>query len=399
MSIDLYGLMEKAFSTPLNLKHNTYKRSQTDNFMTDTRVERLADLAVNYSAGVKKNQEVFIAGPVISLPLIEEIYKHVLYAGAYPTVIFREQQLDDIKFLYAQDHQLEHVPPVLKFIVQKADRLIRIKAERNPKHLASIDPKKIAKNAATQREITEIMADRIKKGEFNWTLYPFPTDSMAQEASMSFLEYQDFVFKTCFAHTKDPVKEWQKASEMQEKIVTYLNKRSEFHIIGEDTDLTFCAEGRKWINSDGKKNMPDGEVFTGPVEDSVEGEIRFTFPALYRGNEVEDVNLHFKKGVAVKAEAERGEAFLNHMIGIDEGSSKVGEIAIGTNYQVTRFTKDMLFDEKMGGTIHMALGRGLPETGSDNRSAIHWDILKDMRKSGKIYADDELFYENGKFLI
>jgi aminopeptidase len=367
--------------------------------MTDIRVERLADLAVNYSVAVEKKQEIYITGPPMSFPLVQQIYKYVLLAGAHPSVVYRDQRLKDVLFRHAQDYQLEHVPPLSRYAIQHADKLIHIKAERNPKHLAHVDPGRIAKSVSPQRELSDIMAERIKKGELSWTLLPYPTDSMAQEASMSLLDYQDFVYKACFAHTEDPKKEWEKVSEMQQKIVDYLGKKAELRYVGEDTDITFWVEGRTWINADGKKNMPDGEVFTGPHEDSAEGTVRFTFPAIYSGNEVEDIRLTFKKGKVVEAKAKRGEDFLTHMISIDEGSDKVGEVAIGTNYQVTTFTKDMLFDEKMGGTIHMALGRGIPETGSNNRSAIHWDMLKDMKNGGKIYADGELFYENGTFLI
>jgi len=367
--------------------------------MADTRIERLADLVVNYSVSIRENQEVFIFGPSIAFPLMEEIYKYVLLAGAHPSIVPRETQLEDLLYRYGKDHQLEYVSPIGKFAVQKADALIRIKAERNPKHLATVNPERIAKSTAPQIEISDIITERVKKGELVWNLVPFPTDSMAQEASMSLLEYEDFVYKACFADTEDPKKEWMKVSELQQKAVNYLEKKSELHCVGEDTDITFCIEGRTWVNADGRKNMPDGEVFTGPIEDSAEGVIRFTYPGIYSGNEVEDIKLTFKKGVVVEARAQRGEEFLHHMIKIDEGASKVGEIAIGTNYQITTFTKDILFDEKMGGTIHMALGRGIPETGNQNRSAIHWDMLKDMKNGGKIYADGELFYENGKFLI
>lgn len=367
--------------------------------MADIRVERLADLSVNYSIQVKKNQEIYIAGPPMAFPLIEQLYKYTLLAGAYPSVIIRDQRFDDMQFRYGKDYQLEHVPPISKHAIQTADALVRIKAERNPKHLANIPPEKITKFTSAQRELTDIMADRIKKGELSWTLLPFPTDAMAQEASMSLLEYQDFVYKACYAHTEDPKAEWKRISVVQQKIVDYLTKRAEIQFVGEDTDISFNTKGRKWLNADGRKNMPDGEVFTGPREDSAEGTIRFTYPAIYSGNEVEDIRLTFKNGKIVEAKAKKGEKLLNKMIQIDDGSDKMGEIAIGTNYEIATFTKDMLFDEKMGGTIHMAVGRGIPETGSNNRSAIHWDMLKDMKNGGKIFADGELFYENGQFLI
>lgn len=388
-----------SFERFIHEKHNTYIQPDTGRLMADIRVERLADLSVNYSIQVKKNQEIYIVGSPMAFSLIEQLCKYTLLAGAHPSVLIRDQRLDDVQFRYAQDYQLEHVPPVSKHAIKKADALIRIKAERNPKHLAKVNPERISKFMGAQREITDIMAERIKKGELSWTLLPFPTDAMAQEASMSLLEYQDFVYTACYAHTEDPKTAWERISAMQQKIVNYLDKKSEIHVVGEDTDITFRTKGRKWLNADGKKNMPDGEVFTGPLKDSAEGTIRFTYPGIYSGNEVEDIRLTFKNGTVVEAKAKKGEKLLNQMIQIDEGSDKVGEIAIGTNYEIATFTKDMLFDEKMGGTIHMALGRGIPETGSDIRSAIHWDMLKDMKNGGKIYADGELFYENGQFLI
>ncbi|MBU7016767.1 MAG: aminopeptidase [Theionarchaea archaeon] len=366
--------------------------------MTDARVERLADLVANYSVEVKEDQEVTINGSIDSRPLVAEIYKQVLLAGGYPTVIFREDQLEDLRFRYGTDRQLEHIHPLTRYTIEKSNILIRIKGDRNPKHLAGVNPEKIAKSTAPMIEIMDIMNERIKKGEFNWALVPYPTDALAQEASMSLLDYEDFVYRACFANKEDPKEEWKKISKIQEKVINYLEKKSELHCIGDDTDITFCIEGRKWVNSDGRKNLPDGEVFTGPLEDSAEGVIRFTYPAIYSGNEVEDIKLTFKKGQVVEAHAQKGEDFLHHMIHVDEGAQRVGEIAIGTNYEITRFTKDILFDEKIGGTIHMALGRGIQESGSENRSAIHWDMLKDM-KNGKIYADGEMFYENGAFLI
>jgi len=210
-------------------------------------------------------------------------------------------------------------------------------------------------------------------------------------------EYEDFVYSSCLVDRDDPTAEWMKIRKEQEKICTFLNKASEIHVVGEDTDLTYNVKGRKWINCCGEKNMPDGEVFTGPVENSVNGTIRFTYPGLYQGKEVEDIRLTFKDGRVVKASAAKGEDLLKELLKV-EGADRLGETAIGTNYGITRFTKDMLFDEKMGGTIHMAIGRAIPESGGVNKSAIHWDILKDMKKGGEIYADGKLFHKDGKFL-
>jgi aminopeptidase len=214
---------------------------------------------------------------------------------------------------------------------------------------------------------------------------------------MSLEEYEDFVYRSCLVDREDPVAEWKKIHEQQEKICHLLNQTCEMRVLGEDTDLTFSVKGRKWINCSGKENMPDGEVFTTPIEDSANGAVRFTLPGIFSEREVEDIKLTFRDGKVVKASASKGDEFLQRILGI-EGADRIGEAAIGTNYGITKFTKNMLFDEKIGGTIHLALGASFPETGGLNKSAIHWDILKDMEKDGEIYADGKLFYKNGKFV-
>ena len=228
---------------------------------------------------------------------------------------------------------------------------------------------------------------------------PYPISAQAQEAAMSLEEYEDLVYKSCLVDKEDPVAEWKRIHEQQEKICHFLNQMEEIHVLGEDTDLTFSVKGRKWVNCSGKENMPDGEVFTSPVEDSANGTVRFTLPGIYSEREVEEIRLTFKYGKVVKASAAKGDELLQQLLKI-EGADRLGETAIGTNYGITRFTKDMLFDEKMGGTIHMALGQNpTPETGGLNESALHWDILKDMNEGGEICADRKLFYKNGKFVI
>jgi aminopeptidase len=215
---------------------------------------------------------------------------------------------------------------------------------------------------------------------------------------MSLEEYEDFVYQSCLVDKESPVAEWKKIHEEQEAICLFLNQTGKMRILGEDTDLTFSVRDRKWINCSGKENMPDGEVFTSPLEDSVNGTIRFTFPGIFVGREVEDIKLTFKKGKVVEASALRGDEFLQQILKI-EGADRIGEAAFGTNYAISRFTKNMLFDEKIGGTIHFALGDSYPESGGTNKSSIHWDILKDMNKDGEICADGKLFYKNGRFLI
>jgi aminopeptidase len=283
--------------------------------------------------------------------------------------------------------------------VQQADAYVALFTSMNARELSSIDPEHISRRSRSRKKINDLFSKKEEEGTLRWVGGPYPTAPMAQEASMSLEEYADFVYASCNLDKEDPVAEWERISAEQQKVCDWLCKRDEFRFVGRDTDLTMSCKGRTWVNCDGHINMPDGEVFTGPVEDSVNGKISFTYPAIYRGNEALDVKLEFKDGVVSSYSASKGEKFLGAMIGTDDGSNKVGEIAIGTNYNITRFTKELLFDEKIGGTMHLALGDGIVQSKSANRSSIHWDMLKDMKDGGKIYADGELFYENGKFLI
>ncbi len=364
--------------------------------MVDPRIEKLAKLCVHYSVDVKPKEQVVIQGSSTAAPLIIEIYKECLSSDSYP-LIMPYLGADYLFFRHAKEHQLKFVSPVHRFIYENIDVRIHVLCETNPKKLSNIDPAKIKVHRASRRELSEIFYKRVAEGKLRWTLLPYPITSQAQEAAMSLEEYEDFVYSSCFVDKADPIAEWKKISRRQAKICEFLNKVDEIHVIGEDTDLTLNVKGRKWINSDGKKNMPSGEVFTAPVENSAEGKIRFTYPGIYSGREVEDITLTFKDGKVVKASAAKGDELLQQILEIDD-ADRIGEIAIGTNYGITKFSKIMLFDEKMGGTIHMALGNSYPEAGGLNKSAIHWDILKDMKKVGEIFADDKLFYKNGKFL-
>jgi len=364
--------------------------------MVDRRVEKLAKLCVHYSVGVKPKEKVVIRGNVAAYPLISEIYKECLLSDAYPWVL-PSLELDYIFYKQAKDHQLKFVSPFDRYIFENMDVNISIACDPNPKRLTSIDPARIRTVGASRSELMETFHKRVAEGSLRWTLLPFPINNQAQEAAMSLLEYEEFVYGSCLVNKKDPIEEWKRIHKEQEKICRFLDKTDRIRVVSEDTDLTFSVKGRKWMNCSGDKNMPDGEVFTGPVEDSANGKIRFTFPGIYSGREVEDIALTFRNGKAVKASAAKGEDLLKQLLKI-KGADRIGETAIGTNYGISQFTKSMLFDEKMGGTIHMALGNAYPESGSKNKSAIHWDILKDMKKDGEIYADDELFYKNGKFL-
>jgi aminopeptidase len=227
----------------------------------------------------------------------------------------------------------------------------------------------------------------------------FPTQAYAQDAEMSLAEFEDYVYSTTYADAEDPVAMWQKIHDEQQRLVDWLAGKKHVEVKGPDIDLKLSIEGRTFENADGEKNMPSGEIFTSPVEDSANGWVRFTYPAVSSGREVEGIELHFEDGKVVEASAKKNQDFLLRMLDTDPGARYLGEFAVGTNKKINRFIKNILFDEKIGGTIHMAVGYGFPETGSVNESAIHWDMICDMRDGGQIFVDGELIYESGEFKI
>ncbi len=305
----------------------------------------------------------------------------------------------ELLFRYASDEQLQHVAEPLKLAVKTYDAFIRIDATMNTKALSSVDPSKMVLAAQAQAEISTTVMQRSAAGELRWSLAVFPTNAQAQEAEMSLAEYEDFVYGACLPDMDAPVGYWRRFSTWQQKIVDWLDPKEQVHVIAPGTDLRLSIAGRTFVNCDGRYNMPDGEVFTGPVEDSVQGHVSFTYPVIYGGREVSGVRLYFEDGKVVKASADKNEDFLIQTLDTDAGARYVGEFAIGTNEGITRFTRHMLFDEKINGSFHMAMGRGYPETGSKNKSAIHWDMLSDMCDGGEIWVDDELLYKDGKFVI
>ena len=367
--------------------------------MNDTNITALAQLLVRYSLDIQKGETVAIRGPTYSEPLVRELYAAILEAGGIPSLRLAFSGQPYTFYSRAQDHHLDACNEADYRDMAFFDAYMAIRTYDNARELSGIDPQLQARASRAQRRISDLQSQREETGAFRWSLAPFPTASMAQEAGMALEEYESFVYRACHLDKEDPVAEWKRISAEQERLCRWLSKRDEFRFVGPGTDLSMSCAGRTWINCDGHKNMPDGEVFTGPVEDSAQGTITFTYPALYRGTEVSGIRLTFKDGVVADFDASKGRDFLGAMIGTDEGSRRIGEIAIGTNYGITRFTRLILFDEKIGGTMHLALGDGITGSGSRNRSAIHWDMLKEMRDGGKIYADGELFYENGTVLI
>jgi aminopeptidase len=367
--------------------------------MADPRIEKLAEVLVKYSVAVRPRDKVWIRGDTVAEPLLKATYAKVLEQGGYPTMQISFPDTDEILFRHASDEQLQQVPWPIKLMIDTYDVRITIAGTQNTKALTNVDPTKMVLHKQAQTELMKTFVRRTASGEFRWTLALFPTNSFAQDAEMSLSEYEDFVFDACLPDMDDPVGYWQRFSMWQQRIIEWLKGKEKVHLIGPETDLRLSIAGRPFINSDGHFNMPDGEVFTGPVEDSIEGHVYFSYPAIYEGREVTGVRLWFEHGRVMKASAEKNEDFLLKMLDTDEGSRGVGEFAIGTNESITKFTRQPLFDEKINGSFHMAVGTGFPETGSKNESAVHWDMICDLRQGGQIWVDDELFYKDGQFVI
>lgn len=361
---------------------------------------KYARVLADYSTKVKKGDLVVIrATSPLAEPLVRELYKRVLELGGHPVLRTSICDMSDIFIKYATDEQLDYIDPMLKLEYEKVDKYISIGAPTNLKSMARADKNKLARRSKATRPLSEALLGRSAKGEASWVIADVPTYALAQEAKMSIDEYSNFLFNACFLNYDDPVEKLMEMDKEQTRYCDYLNECSNIRIVGEKTDITFNTKDRKWISCSGLNNYPDGEVFTSPVEDSANGEIYFDFPAIYRGNEANKIHLTLENGRVVKAVAEKGEEFLKSMLNLDEGASFVGEIAVGTNEMIKDVTGNILFDEKIGGSIHMACGASYPETGGKNTSGLHWDMIKNMKNGGKIYADDNLIYENGKFLI
>jgi len=367
--------------------------------MADPRVETVAKILVDYSVEVRPNQLVRIAGGPEGAPLILAVYQKVLERGAHPFLQVEPEEAEEILYAYANDAQLDYVPPFTKDMIEQIDASIGIWTDVNTKQLTSADPAKQSRRSVAMRPLSDRLLERAAKKELRWSGTIHPIQAFAQDAEMSLREFEDFVYKACLVHEPDPINAWKKVSKEQQRVTDWLNKARQIHVVGPDTDLKLEVTGREWINCDGHENFPDGEIFTGPIEESVNGHIRYTYPACHFGREVEDVRLQFKDGKVIKATAAKNEQFLLKMLESDGGARYVGEFAFGTNSGIQRFTKNILFDEKIGGTIHLALGKGYPESGSKNRSAIHWDMVCDLRKGGEVHVDGTLFLKDGKILI
>ncbi len=367
--------------------------------MTDPRVAKLADLLVNYSLELQPGQVVRIDGATVAAPLVTEIYREALRAGANPRTRVEVEGLDVIAVRESSDEQLTFVSGIERFEVENLEAIVTIWAERNTRSLSRADPRRVSRRIASRRALTNRFWERIDEGKARWVGTRFPTDAHAQDAEMSLAEYEDFVYSACHVRgDEDPVAHWRGVSVELNERARELATFTELRVVGPDTDLRVNVEGRQWLAADGKLNMPDGEIFTSPVETETEGEIRFSFPAIFQGRGVEDVRLRFERGRVVRAEARTGQEYLESLLDMDEGSRILGEVAFGLNYEIDRFARDILFDEKIGGTMHLALGSSFKKLGGRNESGLHWDMICDLRTEGEVYADGELVWKAGRFL-
>ncbi|MFX1380392.1 MAG: aminopeptidase, partial [Promethearchaeota archaeon] len=351
--------------------------------MINTFYERLAKLAINYSTKIEKGDRVCITGPDLAKELFQAIYVETIKAGGHPFLLVQIEGTQELRLKFASEEQLLYVDPLFKSIIKEFDSYIVISGDYNTRKMSLIDPKLLAKiqGSPDNRKIWDTLMERIASKELKYLMIPFPCNANAQEANMDLFSYFEFVQKALFLDKEDPVKEWLEMEKKQDKICEKLKDTEKIQIIGEDTDLIMSVKGRLWINDCGHLNLPDGEVMSAPIENSVNGHIRFTYPGIFQGKEIQNIYLEFKDGRVVKFSAEKGEQLLEELLKI-ENADIIGEIAIGTNYGIKKFTKNILFDEKLGGTIHCALGSGIEEAGSKNKSGLHWDIIKDMTIPG-----------------
>jgi len=366
--------------------------------VTDPRVERLADLIVNYSLGLGHGDVLRIDGFAIAEPLAVGLYRAALRAGANPYTSLTLDGLNELLVAEGSVDQIEHLSPVQWHEIEELDALVTIWSEANTRSFTRADEKRHGAFIASQRRLSNRRWERIAGGALRWCGTLHPTQAHAQDADLSLREYEAFFHAACHTDADDPEGHWRAVAETLARRASELSSIRELRIVGPETDLHVGIAGRTWIAADGRYNMPDGEVFTSPVEGETEGEIRFAFPAIFQGREVEDVRLRFEGGRVVAAEASRGEAYLRELLDLDEGARVVGEVAFGLNYEIDRFTRNILLDEKIGGTMHLALGAAFAQAGGKNSSALHWDLICDLREEGEVYADGELVWKAGEFL-
>ena len=366
--------------------------------MADLRIEKMARVLVDYSTAVQPGDRVLIEGSTLSEPLVRAIYRRVLERGGQPQAILALPDEDELLYAAAGDEQLGLTPWLVQYAIENTDVVIRPRSTQNTRALSGVDPARQARRQKAMAPVMRASMQRAAEGKLRWMSTMFPTPALAMEAEMGWNEYQDFFYAACHVddNTPDPVAHWRGVQAEQEAFVRRFEGHDRVQLRGANVDLSLSIRGRTFLNASGQHNLPDGEIYTGPVEDSVEGWVRFTYPAIYNGRAVEGVELRFERGQVVHASAKTNQDFLLQMLSTDAGAKYVGEFAVGTNFQIDRFTRNILFDEKLGGTFHLALGASYPETGGKNLSAVHWDMICDMRSDSEIRVDGEVAVRDGR---
>ena len=367
--------------------------------MKDQRTEALAQILVRYSTKVGKGDVCVIQSSTAAEPLVQAVYEEVLRAGGLPVMQLTTTGAQAAFYDLASDDQLDWVPPTATWAAENADVRIAILGDVNARELSNADPRKQARAQKARKPLMETAMRRSAAGEHRWAVTLFPTHAYASEAGMSLREYEEFYYAACLATDGDPVTAWERQSDEVRRLAEWIEGKEEVRIQADGTDITLGVAGRRWIPCVGEHNMPDGEFFTGPIEDSASGVISFSFPASYGGRTVSGVRLRFEDGKVVDGSAEQGDEFLNEMLDTDAGARRLGELGIGTNYGIATGTKEILLDEKIGGTVHLAIGMSYPETGGENSSAVHWDMVCDLRRGGSITVDGVELQRDGRFRV
>lgn len=367
--------------------------------MADPRLQRMAQVIVHYSLKVQQGVRLAIRSEPAAAPLIREIVREALRVGAYPEIFPALPGMKELLLKEGSQAQLSSIPASERLIAEEYETVLDISSQENTKELNDIDPARLAFYNQARKDIIYTFRQRSNEGLLHRSITLYPTNAYAQDASMSLSDFEDLFYHGCFLDDENPIARWQELSRQQERLIQWLHGKRTVHILSQDTDLTLSIDGRIFLNDAGHYNFPGGEFFTGPVENSANGYIRYTFPASLNGYSVEDVRLHFENGAVIEAQAAQGQAFLEKMLSLDEGACRLGEFAFGNNDHIRRCTRNILLDEKMGGTFHLALGASFPATGGANISLLHWDMICDLRTGGEVWVDGELFCKDGNFTV
>jgi aminopeptidase len=360
--------------------------------MKDSRITNMARLLVRYCVRAGKSDSVGVLSSTLAEPLVAAVCEELIRAGSFPVPRLTPHGLSEFFFKHGKPHHFSTLPPYERAFARSVDATINIHSQANTRELTNVVPSRQTAFARTRKPIGEVLRRK------PWVITLYPTPAYAQDAEMSLRDFEDYVFSAVFVDQDDPVAAWKALKKQQDRLISRIRGADHVRIAGRETDLRLSIKDRLFVNSDGRRNMPSGEIFTAPHETSAEGYITFDYPVCYMGREVSGVRLVFRKGVVVEATADRNQKFLCAMLDTDKGARRLGELGIGTNRSISRFIRNILFDEKIGGTIHLALGRSPVDTGGRNNSAIHWDMIKDLRKGGAVYLDGKVFQKDGKFV-